>query len=164
MHTSLNLIIGLLILMMLIFQNCILRLLRLDPNRARDFFGFIAAYFLLIMIYALVSSESFGCHKLLFLVGLIIGIPVSIIQDYIIFRKIKNNILFMRWGLRSLVAFLVGVGIAICLVKLWSLTEILSFFLGYCFTSLVIRVAYLLRYEKKFGVLIISKSRKGLRV
>lgn len=164
MNTSLNLIIGLLLVIIFVFQNRILRVLKLDPNRARDFFAFVAAYFLLVLLYGLIFSESFGRYKVLILVGLLLSIPMSILQDYFFFRKIKDNILYMRWGLRSLVAFLVGVGIAICLIKLWSFPEILSFFLGYCFTSLVIRVAYVLRYEKKFGLLIISRSRKGLRV
>jgi hypothetical protein len=158
MYNTLNLIIIPIFVIVLTFQNRTLRLLKLDPNRARDFFSFIAAYFLLILLYGLIFWGSFAHYKILVLAGLLLSIPISILQDYFIFRKIKDNILFLRRGLRSLLAFLIGVGIAICIIRLWSFPEILSFFLGYCFTSLVIRVAYVLRYEKKFGLLMISKS------
>jgi hypothetical protein len=158
MHTSLNLIIGLLFLLMLIFQNRILRLLKLDPNRARDFFGFIAAYLLLILIYLLVSSESFGRHKLLFLVGLLTGIFVSVLQDYIIFRKLEDNILSMRWSLRTFIGMLFGLGIGIWAAKFGAFTEILWFMVGFCCMGSFIRVAYILRYEKKSGLLMIRKS------
>jgi hypothetical protein len=158
MTASLDSLFFLLALIFVLFHKRILRRLGLNPKRARDLFGILYAGVLILIVNYLRVEFFLSDHVRLFLAGLIVGIPAGILTTKDMFKNIKNNVLYPRRGFVFYLSCFVGTVLGGGAAYLGLFREFLSFAAGWSMMSLALLIFYVVRYEKRFGPLMLNRA------
>lgn len=157
------------ILVIACFPKRIMRYLGLDPGRARDFFGYFAVVFLIILVESFFSREWTSKGISLLMVGVILGVPITIVSNYFTFGRIQDNVLGGKpTGKGRLV-----VGVLLCMflgfgtvymgfvTDRTAIRELAVILWGVGLTSLTGVFARIVKYERKHGILYLKRKPDG---
>ena len=150
--------VGFLILMF--FNKRIIRYLGFEPCRMRDLLGYFSLIFLPITVNGFIANGLFLRNIEVYIAGLIIGVPITIIGNHFYFKRVKDNVLYPPTGKHILPSVLIGTLISDAMVFIalrlgYSDKEIsgkiVALAWGICSVGLIGILVDVIRYEKKHG-------------
>jgi ABC-type proline/glycine betaine transport system permease subunit len=134
------------------FRKVTFRFLSLEHNRARHLFCFWAVLFALILFNSLYRDSLISEHLVLFVGGLVVGVPAGLLNDRYISRHVEENILYLnRHGRGVCLSVIVGIIIGIWAVSSDHFSEFLAFSLGLTMVGLLYGVYHIIRLERDHG-------------
>ena len=150
-------LINILVVVVVLFHKRILPVIGLDPKRLRDMIGILSVGVFILIVEFLKRQPVLSDHTELFLVGLILGVPHGILNATNVIKNIKDNVLYARKGLGFYLTFVVVVTGVAAAAYFHYVTEFLLLAAGMSLTDLALVVFYIVRYEKRFGPVILNR-------
>jgi len=147
-----------LVVIIAIFSKRMIRLLGLQPERARDVLWFVAAFVCFAIAPALITDSFVTRNWPLFTGGAILGFLYGLLSGRHAIRHIKGDVLSFRTGL----SFYVTVSLVL-IVGLWAaharrMDQFNAFAAGLCLTSMVAMAGMISRHERHHGILYVCSS------
>ncbi len=146
-------------LMFVVFHKRVMRYLQLDPNRARDLFGYFFVALLVVMLDSFISKEWTDGDIRLYIIGVIMGIPIAILGNYFTFRNIRDNVLGSKPPGRTLIAMTLVISICLAVIPFYLglVREFAAILWGACLSIFTVLFIDILRYEKTHGILFLKR-------